>query len=70
MQHQGEGTGRDECVRLGVLYEAGQRDADVRGVTTASARPCQKTSNYTYYRSTIDPALTTSCDEFLNAFAQ
>ena len=26
--------------------------------------------NYTYYRSTIDLALTTSWDEFLNAYAQ
>jgi len=30
----------------------------------------QKDSNYVYYRSTIDLALTTNWDEFLNAYAQ
>lgn len=34
------------------------------------SKAAQKDSNYTYYRSTIDLALTTSWDEFLNAYAQ
>ena len=34
------------------------------------SKASQKDSYYTYYRSTIDLALTTSWDEFLNAYAQ
>ena len=45
--------------------------ADVRGTTIYHiSKASQKDSNYTYYRSTIDLALTTSWDEFLNAYAQ
>jgi hypothetical protein len=34
------------------------------------SKTSQKDSNYTYYRSTIDLALTTNWDEFLSAYAQ
>jgi len=45
--------------------------ADVHGMTIYHiSKASQKDSNYTYYRSTIDLALTTSWDEFLNAYAQ
>ncbi|HEU4688236.1 MAG TPA: clostripain-related cysteine peptidase [Vicinamibacterales bacterium] len=45
--------------------------ADVHGTTIYHiSKASQKDSNYTYYRSTIDLALTTSWDEFLNAYAQ
>jgi hypothetical protein len=45
--------------------------ADVHGMTIYHiSKAAQKDSNYTYYRSTIDLALTTSWDEFLNAYAQ
>ena len=45
--------------------------ADVHGITIYHiSKAAQKDSNYTYYRSTIDLALTTSWDEFLNAYAQ
>ena len=45
--------------------------SDVRGTTIYHiSKASQKDSNYTYYRSTIDLALTTSWDEFLNAYAQ
>ena len=55
-----------------VLYE-GHTNAysDVHGLTIYHiSKAAQKDSNYTYYRSTIDLALTTSWDEFLNAYAQ
>ena len=54
------------------LYE-GHTNAysDVRGMTIYHiSKASQKDSNYQYYRSTIDLALTTSWDEFLNAYAQ
>jgi hypothetical protein len=45
--------------------------ADVHGMTIYHiGKPSEKDSNYTYYRSTIDLALATSWDEFLNAYAQ
>jgi len=45
--------------------------SDVHGTTIYHiSKASQKDSNYTYYRSTIDLALTTSWDEFLNAYAQ
>ena len=45
--------------------------ADVHGMTIYHiSKASQKDANYTYYRSTIDLALTTSWDEFLNAYAQ
>ena len=55
-----------------VLWE-GHTNAysDVRGMTIYHiSKASQKDSNYTYYRSTIDLALTTSWDEFVNAYAQ
>jgi len=55
-----------------VLWE-GHTNAysDVRGMTINHiSKASQKDSNYTYYRSTIDLALTTSWDEFVNAYAQ
>ena len=55
-----------------VLHE-GHTNAysDVHGMTIYHiSKASQKDSNYTYYRSTIDLALTTSWDEFLNAYAQ
>ena len=45
--------------------------ADVHGTTIYHiSKASQKDSNYTYYRSTIDLALTTSWDEFVNSYAQ
>lgn len=45
--------------------------ADVHGITIYHiSKATEKDSNYTYYRSTIDFALQTSWDEFLNAYAQ
>jgi hypothetical protein len=45
--------------------------ADVHGVTIYHiGKASEKDSNYTYYRSTIDVALTTRWDEFLDAYAQ
>jgi len=45
--------------------------SDVHGMTIYHiGKASQKDSNYTYYRSTIDLALTTSWDEFVNAYAQ
>lgn len=45
--------------------------ADVRGITIYHvSKAAEKDSNYTYYRSTLDFALTTGWDEFLNAYAQ
>src|SRR5262245_41537673 len=55
-----------------VLWE-GHTNAysDVHGMTIYHiSKAAQKDSYYTYYRSTIDLALTTSWDEFLNAYAQ
>ncbi len=55
-----------------VLWE-GHTNAysEVRGMTIYHiSKASQKDSNYSYYRSTIDLALTTSWDEFLNAYAQ
>ncbi len=55
-----------------VLYEGHTNAyADVRGITIYHiSKASQKDSNYTYYRSTIDLALTTSWDDFLSAYAQ
>jgi hypothetical protein len=45
--------------------------AYVHGMTIYHiSKASQKDSNYAYYRSTLDLALTTSWDEFLNAYAQ
>jgi hypothetical protein len=45
--------------------------ADVHGITIYHiGKAAEKDSNYTYYRSTLDFALTTSWDEFVNAYAQ
>jgi hypothetical protein len=45
--------------------------ADTHGMTIYHiGKAAEKDSNYAYYRSTIDLALTTSWDEFLNAYAQ
>ena len=45
--------------------------ADVHGMTIYHiGKAAEKDSNYAYYRSTIDLALTTSWDEFLNAYVQ
>jgi len=45
--------------------------ADVHGMTIYHiGKAAEKDSYYNYYRSTIDLALTTSWDEFLNAYAQ
>jgi hypothetical protein len=55
-----------------VLHE-GHTNAysDVHGMTIYHiSKASQKDSNYAYYRSTLDLALTTSWDEFLNAYAQ
>ncbi len=55
-----------------VLWE-GHANAysDVHGMTIYHiSKASQKDSNYTYYRSTLDFALTTRWDEFLNAYAQ
>ncbi len=55
-----------------VLWE-GHSNAysDVHGMTIYHiSKASQKDSNYAYYRSTLDFALTTRWDEFLNAYAQ
>jgi hypothetical protein len=45
--------------------------ADVHGITIYHiSKASEKDSNYTYYRATLDFALTTAWDEFLNAYAQ
>jgi hypothetical protein len=45
--------------------------ADTHGITIYHiSKASEKDSNYTYYRSTIDFALKTNWDEFLNAYAQ
>jgi len=45
--------------------------SDVHGITIYHiSKATEKDSNYTYYRSTIDFALQTAWDEFLNAYAQ
>ena len=45
--------------------------AEVHGMTIYHiGKASEKDSNYSYYRSTLDFALTTSWDEFLNAYAQ
>ena len=45
--------------------------ADVHGMTIYHiGKASEKDSNYSYYRSTLDFALTTSWDEFVNAYAQ
>jgi len=44
--------------------------SDVHGITIYHiSKASEKDSNYTYYRSTIDFALQTAWDEFLNAYA-
>lgn len=44
--------------------------ADVHGITIYHiSKASQKDSNYTYYRATLDFALQTGWDEFLNAYA-
>ena len=55
-----------------VLWE-GHTNAysDVHGMTIYHiGKAAEKDSNYSYYRSTLDFALTTSWDEFVNAYAQ
>ena len=45
--------------------------ADVHGITVYHiSRASEKDSNYTYYRSTVDLALQTAWDEFLDAYAK
>lgn len=45
--------------------------ADTHGITIYHiSKASEKDSNYTYYRSTLDFALTTAWDEFLNAYAR
>jgi len=45
--------------------------ADVRGISIYHvSKATEKDANYTYYRSTLDFALTSSWDEFLDAYAQ
>jgi hypothetical protein len=45
--------------------------ADVHGITIYHiSKAAEKDSNYSYYRATIDFALTTSWDEFLDAYAR
>jgi hypothetical protein len=45
--------------------------ADTHGITIYHiSKASEKDSNYTYYRSTLDFALLTSWDEFLNAYAK
>jgi len=45
--------------------------ADVHGITIYHiSKASEKDANYTYYRSTIDFALTTGWDEFLDAYAR
>jgi hypothetical protein len=45
--------------------------SDVHGISIyLITKTSQKDSNYTYYRATIDFALTTAWDEFLNNYAQ
>lgn len=45
--------------------------ADVHGITIYHiSKASEKDSNYSYYRSTIDFALLTSWDEFLDAYAK
>ena len=45
--------------------------ADVHGVTIYHvSKPTEKDANYSYYRSTLDFARTTSWDEFLDAYAR
>ena len=55
-----------------VLWE-GHTNAysDVHGITIYHvSKPTEKDSNYTYYRSNLDFALTTAWDEFLDAYAR
>jgi len=55
-----------------VLWE-GHTNAysDVHGITIYHiGRAAEKDTNYTYYRTALDFALTTGWDEFLNAYAQ
>src|SRR5262245_26420011 len=60
------------AVRSVVLWEGHTNAyADVHGITIYHiSKASQKDANYTYYRSTLDLALTTGWDEFLNAYAQ
>jgi hypothetical protein len=45
--------------------------ANTHGITIYHiSKATEKDSNYTYYRSTVDFALQTSWDEFLNAYAK
>jgi hypothetical protein len=45
--------------------------ADVHGITIYHiSKAAEKDSNYSYYRATLDFALTTSWDEFLDAYAR
>jgi hypothetical protein len=45
--------------------------SEVRGITIYHiSKASQKDSDYTYYRSTVDFALLTGWDEFLNAYAK
>ncbi len=55
-----------------VLYERHVNAyADVHGITIYHiSKATEKDTDYNYYRSTVDLALTTGWDEFLNAYAQ
>jgi hypothetical protein len=45
--------------------------SDVHGITIYHiSKASEKVSNYTYYRSTLDFALTNNWDEFLDAYAK
>jgi hypothetical protein len=45
--------------------------ADAHGITIYHiSKASQKDSDYAYYRSTVDFALSTGWDEFLNAYAK
>jgi hypothetical protein len=45
--------------------------SDVHGITIYHiSKASEKDSNFTYYRATLDFALTTAWDEFLNNYAQ
>jgi hypothetical protein len=55
-----------------VLWEGNTNAyADVHGITIYHVgKAAEKDASYAYYRTTLDFALTTGWDEFLNAYAQ
>ncbi len=61
-----------DAVTAAVLHERHVNAyADAHGITIYHiSKASEKDSNYSYYRSTIDFALTTAWDEFLNSYAQ